>query len=537
MHKRAPVVYKRTLVAAAILSVSACSSMPKGAGIDLGGVGNGIAKAGKATANATRKTWNTTAYLLGFTDSIDGGEKARPTDEQLLLADGEVSQVLPLEDAELAQEATTQAAEKGRPVLLEPATAQTSDTLDIDSTEIADDVTSTTLAINDEAMKIKEDLVHEVAPSETLWDIAKKTTGDANNWHILADINNLNQNAAVFPGQTLLIPSSMVKPGYGMPIASAEPELLADTKSIDDELTDELTDSVRLELPATIDNTSADTSNTALGEPAQIDDASAQLAAASQGAVPYDLNDGETLWDFAKRTTGDALNWEAIAEQNNFTEKQAVTVFPGQTIFVPQTLVDAKTDITETAAAPADDMAQQVEQVLASAEPVTVTAAPIENAVMDEPVLKIEQAVPATLSAASPEVLAGELSKTPPDAPKEVRKLVIGSIDALAPEVSALDETQPTTIVEATYKTDDSLAQVDATTESVQIVDNDSIPENIMVSGTYYPKAVYNDANFSSSLLMRVSPGTTLQVSRAMGTWFEVETDKGVGYVHQRDIK
>ena len=61
--------------------------------------------------------------------------------------------------------------------------------------------------------------------------------------------------------------------------------------------------------------------------------------------------------------------------------------------------------------------------------------------------------------------------------------------------------------------------------------------DEVMVSGTYYPKAVYNDANFSSSLLMRVSPGTRLKVSKAMGPWYEVVTEKGVGYVHSRDTK
>ena len=62
-------------------------------------------------------------------------------------------------------------------------------------------------------------------------------------------------------------------------------------------------------------------------------------------------------------------------------------------------------------------------------------------------------------------------------------------------------------------------------------------PDEIMVSGTYYPKAVYNDADFSSSLLMRVSPGTKLLVSRAVGPWYEVATEQGTGYVHARDIK
>ena len=56
--------------------------------------------------------------------------------------------------------------------------------------------------------------------------------------------------------------------------------------------------------------------------------------------------------------------------------------------------------------------------------------------------------------------------------------------------------------------------------------------DGIMVSGTYYPKAVYNKADFSSSLLMRVSPGTRLVVSKAVGPWYEVMTEKGVGYVH-----
>lgn len=62
-------------------------------------------------------------------------------------------------------------------------------------------------------------------------------------------------------------------------------------------------------------------------------------------------------------------------------------------------------------------------------------------------------------------------------------------------------------------------------------------PESILVSGTYYPKAVYNKADFSSSLLMRVSPGTALKVAGAQGPWFKVETDKGVGYMHARDIR
>jgi len=73
--------------------------------------------------------------------------------------------------------------------------------------------------------------------------------------------------------------------------------------------------------------------------------------------------------------------------------------------------------------------------------------------------------------------------------------------------------------------------------DAEETLNDGTLPSQIMVSGTYYPKAIYNNADFSSSLLMRVSPGTTLEVSRAMGSWYEVETNQGIGYVHQRDVK
>ena len=103
------------------------------------------------------------------------------------------------------------------------------------------------------------------------------------------------------------------------------------------------------------------------------------------------------------------------------------------------------------------------------------------------------------------------------------------SSELLASANNLMDETQDIKIVEAKYQSDDSvdIAPTDIS-ESNQI---------IMVSGTYYPKAVYNEADFSSSLLMRVSPGTEMTVSRAIGPWFEVQTENGVGYMHSRDIK
>lgn len=504
MPKSTPVIFKRTLIAVAVLSISACSSMPQVPSIDLGGVGDGIVKAGKATASVSRKTWNATTYLLGFTDSKDGSETASPSDEQLLIADGDVNQVLPLADAPIV-ESDIQLSGIDNPVLVEQATASTPDALKPAETA--------TLASNG---SVEEDLIHEVASTETLWDIAKLTTGDATNWHILADVNNLSQNAAVFPGQQLIIPSNMVKPGYDTPITTAESAAAVDANEPEQE---QLAESSRLAIPVDSRETTEQLAQSSNDAAQQIEDKAAQLAAVSQNATSFDLNADETLWDFAKRTTGDALNWQAIADQNNFSEKQAVSVRPGQTIFVPQSLLPADENVTTSAIiAPADedDVVIQLE------EPVTVAAEATSEEIIAPAAATVEQTMAAALPAVS-----------------DVQDKAVEITEELVAEPSILDETQPIQIVEATYKVDETLTPASTETEiaPVQIIENENIPANIMVSGTYYPKAVYNNADFSSSLLMRVSPGTTLQVSRAMGTWFEVETDKGVGYVHQRDIK
>lgn len=511
MPNSMPVVFKRTLIAVAVLSISACSSLPQLPSVDLGGVGDGIVKAGKATASVSRKTWNTTTYLLGFTDSKDGNDAASPSDEQLLTAESDINQVLPLADAP-ALETDELLTGVDNPVLVEQATVSTLATLEpVEKAVVADQQTVVANAVSPQS---DEDLIHEVAATETLWDIAKATTGDANNWHVLADVNNLTQSASVFPGQKLTIPANMVKPDYETPVAAAATPLMTDSQSengsTDEQL--ELADSSRLAIPVDTAEETEQLAQTASDAAQQIEEKAAQLAAASLDATPYDLDIGETLWDFSKRTTGDALNWQAIADHNSFSEKQAVTVRPGQTIYVPQSLLD--TNSTESASAPADDVVIPLGQEVADVKPLSaVTTDPAATTA-------VEQTVAAALPALT-----------------EVQSPTITISDELPAEPSILDETQPIQIVEATYKTDDALSAESTDVEPVQMVENDNIPANIMVSGTYYPKAVYNNADFSSSLLMRVSPGTTLQVSKAMGTWFEVETEKGVGYVHQRDIK
>ncbi len=499
MTKSTPVIFQRTLLAAAILSLSACSSLPTAPE-----VGNGVVNAGKATANITRKGWNKTTYLLGFTDAEDG-EAASPSDEQLLTAENDSdNQLLPLaetptiETPSASDAPAIDIASADRPVLLEQGTAG------IVQSPAAQDAQIVTA----EDQFQTEDFIHEVSSSETLWDIAKATTGDANNWHVLADVNNLTQDATVFPGQQLVIPADMLKPDFDVPVADAESsDIAVAALNLDSDLGDTTpaSSSPQLETP-TQRGESIDV-DALVDADSQVIDKAAQLASLSQDASAFDLNVGETLWDFAKRTTGDATNWQSIATHNNFTEKQAVTVRPGQTIFVPQALLRDDQQGNAMTPSTTSEATQSASGLVDSVKSdIAVASSSATN--------KLETASEQVLAAAQP-------------APEELTQEV----------ALAADESQPLKIVEATYKADDLLNAENVADKSVQVVESDNIPSLITVSGTYYPKAVYNTADFSSSLLTRVSPGTELQVSSAAGTWYKVETKQGVGYVHQRDVK
>jgi LysM repeat protein len=304
---------------------------------------------------------------------------------------------------------------------------------------------------------------------------------------VLADLNSLDPNASVFPGQQLVIPADLVETDYDK--ALSDTQQAASLSKINTQ-----------DLSNPVENTAINAKNNAQSVNSETKESGESVAVQDQdeqqSGKPFKLNPGETLWDFAKRTTGDATNWQAIAGQNNFSDRQAVVVRAGQTIFVPEGLVR-----------PELNSSQSVKQTAK-----TVTAPSTATTVAD--VASVAENTDADAIDASTELLAGA--------------------------AALMDETQPIKIVEATFKSDASIQPIalEKPAEPMASVDKSAgAPTQIMVSGTYYPKAVYNDADFSSSLLMRVSPGTTLQVSKAMGNWFQVETERGVGYVHQRDIK
>lgn len=524
MSKSNTVLFKRSLIAAAVLSLSACSSMPRGEDSGLSRVGDGIITAGRTTADVSKKVWNKTTYLLGFSD--DDGENV--SDEGLLM---DANDVALLDDGTAAARDTIV-----RPIVIRSAipTGQdqtpinenldqqiqtptnTEQLVDADLASLQSQQTpmdAAPLSNPAEVAPFQEDLIHEVAPSETLWDIAKLTTGDANNWHVLADTNNLGPGASVFPGQQLIIPAGMVKSEYDTSPNAASNEQTAEKPYVDTQ---------------NLAGNAATVSTEQQPVSATVSDAASTAIDQQITGKPFKVNPGETLWDFSKRVTGDATNWQAIAGQNQFSDKQASYVRTGQTIYVPEALIR-----------PELDAALSLESGLDSAEmaePALEKAQELQDTGVDQKVMQNDRQDELAITVITSASAAARQSNDS-----------VGldtSADMLADRTSMLDEAQPIKIIEATFKASKNTAVLPSpsasSSDSAQLaapVADDNAPAEIMVSGTYYPKAVYNEADFSSSLLMRVSPGTTLTVSKPMGSWYQVKTEKGLGYVHQRDIR
>jgi LysM repeat protein len=478
---------KSLVIATSVVAVSACSNMPH---VDMGGVGESV---GNTVSSVSEKT-------------LEFGSKAYQSTRRFLGYDREPRDGDLMDEVDLAlmeDDAAPEADDSGVNVIIQPVAIAAPNNLE--------PLPSEEPALEPMQQVAIQEYVHEVQAGESLWTIAKATTGDATNWKILAEVNNMPDGTSVFPTQKLVVPADMVKPelaglGFVEPISDDLDgvEAASATQFSDNELMviedtgDETQQSHRLPLPD-LELTAANP----LDEPA----ASIAKIDSTENAVPVTVEAGETLWNLAKRTTGDATNWQTIATHNNFSEKEAVFVRYGQTIYIPTEL--AKDEVLAAAGVPAV-------QSQPGADTEVIAAA--SNTSAEKP--------DAPLPAGSEVVAAAEPS---------VKSEAVDASANVITDASLFDETKPIKIVEAKFQAEENTdvipnASATSTSDAGEL-------QTIMVSGTYYPKAIYNEADFSSSLLQRVSPGTELVVSKSMGSWFEVRTEKGIGYMHARDIK
>jgi len=502
MSHRIKSTFQLSCLAAAVLSLSACSTAEKIPGLET--VGDGLGKVGSKTMEMSSNAWEGTKNFLNigpteseFLDEVDLAlmeDDANPDGlnvQGIQVASNGNQPLLPAEntlaDASGSQELLPESGKESRKLVFGEKPKGSGDIVVLsDGTDpaavkkpVAQLATAQPASTAGGTVGTRP-ITHVVKSGQTLWDIAKLTTGDANNWHVIADVNDLAPNAAVFVGQPITIPADMIRADYNDVLAAAEnPE----TPALNN---DKAEAAVALQVPkAPTTDSSVAAAATEL-QPAGSENTGSENLMANATALK--VAPGETLWDFAKRTTGDATNWKSIAEENKFSESQLASIRPGQNIYVPNDMVRYR-------------------------DPDGVLIAKGEEANVPGASIGVKPANQKALEA-SAAVLAGT---NQPAAEGDIK------------------------IVEAAYQEDKPIKPVTAESLAEEVADASEAEEpklgKVMVSGTYYPKAVYNKADFSSSLLMRVSPGTQLLVSKAIGPWLEVQTDKGVGYVHSRDIK
>lgn len=462
-------VLKTVAISVTALSMTGCATSNSGVQYPLDNVASAIGAAGT-------RVWTGTKFLFKLKEH--GAEQPDEFLDEVdlaLMEDGEFNETV-MESGEVEPEALvlTSGTEIGT----------TPTTINLAEEDLSES------AVNAVAALDPEDLYHTVDDNETLWDLAKKLTGNATNWQALAAANGLGENGAVYAGMKLRIPADMKR---------------KDLK----------------ETPTAV----------AAADPAEKPlEPEARTVAAAEGKVEGEIPEsaaftvaaGETLWDLAARTTGKGSNWVKIATYNDMDVQAASSIRYGQSIDVPGKLL-----ISDVAAAPAPTKdAVEAEELVAEA------ALPATDNEADKAAVEAVAKVMAPKN--KPEAITEVAAKAPTTTPVTTEMVAQNTAQPSAEDIEGQIVT-----VDANFKSEPpKLAEVPKEVAAEQLVaDSKAKKDEVMVSGTYYPKAIYNDANFSSSLLMRVSPGTRLKISRAVGPWYEVVTEKGVGYVHSRDTK
>jgi len=504
-------LFNKCLLAAAVLAATGCASTAPERADDTGFSGP-LVDAGRATAGLTARALSRTGYLLGLHDGPDSSDVSPQMDE-VDLAMLEEDAVMPIDERPVTVAAVDRIDARPQRGLFDEGGGEP---LTDDGAQDPELAVARFVATDQAqgAVVALDDFTHTVGADETLWDIAKTTTGDATNWHALADVNDLGQNASVYPGQDLIIPADMLRPELAMAPVDAGGNAAPAEAS----------------LPGPDEQSLAQ---------APLADPLLEVAPASpitptperpsDDARGFVVESGESLWEFARRTTGDATEWQAIAAHNGFDEQRARTIRQGEQIFVPDTLVRDELSVAAASGAQGplqEDLAPVTERV----SPRMVPIAEASAALPAEPGLSATDRTTTAMTQMAP---APTTDAAPVDAPVQTASLPAPEAEAATGQepTAGLDETQDLTIVEATYR------EPEAGQDSSSNAGGAGAPTEIMISGTYYPKAIYNEADFSSSLLMRVSPGTRLRVASVDGAWYAVETEDGVGYVHDRDIK
>ncbi|MEE9332746.1 MAG: DVU3141 family protein [Granulosicoccaceae bacterium] len=94
---------------------------------------------------------------------------------------------------------------------IDPVDGDSVDTRSLVVVELGDaDLQTSTAKVRTNASDIETEN-HLLMESETLWSFSRRITGNALNWNVIADLNNIDDSRRLAAGDSLLVPKSLVR--------------------------------------------------------------------------------------------------------------------------------------------------------------------------------------------------------------------------------------------------------------------------------------------------------------------------------------
>jgi len=216
----------------------------------------------------------------------------------------------------------------------------------------------------------------------------------------------------------------------------------------------------------------------------------------------YVLESDDTLYSVAAELTDSGFNWKEIAKYNNISSPGAISV--GTEIIIPEHLLIDRLKTTHKT--------PELKQQTAS------------------PSLVAKQWKTTATVSASTQIIE---KKEEPSIHAEAKMDTPSATEKIKSKAASLVKSK--LFSEKEDKNKETLSEQ----ASSQKQNNKEISQGqrVLVSGSFTPKAVYKGAGYNSGLLMRVKPGSKFVLTKTSGRWFQVETNKGAGYIFHRDAQ
>ncbi|MFK7860919.1 MAG: LysM peptidoglycan-binding domain-containing protein [Granulosicoccus sp.] len=198
--------------------------------------------------------------------------------------------------------------------------------------------------------------------------------------------------------------------------------------------------------------------------------------------VVYEVKRGDQLGSIAERVTGQFYQWSAIAAHNGISDPR--TLAEGQILRIPIALVKP--------------------ELRSPIEPDATTT------VREKPSLGDRASSP--------------ISVTPGNA-----------VSVTGAASSSTDYSSDITVSSIKVNRSFELEPLDTSMTSDSEPGDRTVAPRIKVSGTYFPKGIYQGPADYARLIQRAAPGTIFPLERKVNDWYKIVTDEGVGYIRESD--